>query len=245
MLAREEMIRMHAQTVAVVGASSGIGLAVARWAAARDAAVVMLSRSRERLERAAESVPGSSVRALVMDMLEREVVDSVIGSLGTIDHLVLTAVADELSSRAPVRELTNDQLERSFDKLRGFVNVIRAAVPRLAPRGSITLVTGASAVKPPREGFSVLAAASGALVSFGKALALELSPIRVNVLMSGVVDTAIHAARREQMKEWAEKELLVRRFGAPEDIAQAIGLLLTNPYVTASTLTVDGGFTAL
>jgi len=236
---------MHAQTVAVVGASSGIGLAVARWAAARDAAVVMLSRSRERLERAAESVPGSSVRALVMDMLEREVVDSVIGSLGTIDHLVLTAVADELSSRAPVRELTNDQLERSFDKLRGFVNVIRAAVPRLAPRGSITLVTGASAVKPPREGFSVLAAASGALVSFGKALALELSPIRVNVLMSGVVDTAIHAARREQMKEWAEKELLVRRFGAPEDIAQAIGLLLTNPYVTASTLTVDGGFTAL
>ena len=236
---------MHAQTVAVVGASSGIGLAVARWAAARDAAVVMLSRSRERLERAAESVPGSSVRALVMDMLEREVVDSVIGSLGTIDHLVLTAVADELSSRAPVRELTNDQLERSFDKLRGFVNVIRAAVPRLAPRGSITLVTGASAVKPPREGFSVLAAASGALVSFGKALALELSPIRVNVLMSGVVDTAIHAARREQMKEWAEKELLVRRFGAPEDIAQAIGLLLTNPYVTASTLTLDGGFTAL
>ena len=236
---------MHAQTVAVVGASSGIGLAVARWAAARDAAVVMLSRSRERLERAAESVPGSSVRALVMDMLKREVVDSVIGSLGTIDHLVLTAVADELSSRAPVRELTNDQLERSFDKLRGFVNVIRAAVPRLAPRGSITLVTGASAVKPPREGFSVLAAASGALVSFGKALALELSPIRVNVLMSGVVDTAIHAARREQMKEWAEKELLVRRFGAPEDIAQAIGLLLTNPYVTASTLTVDGGFTAL
>ncbi|MEO8184665.1 MAG: SDR family oxidoreductase [Deltaproteobacteria bacterium] len=239
------MSTLAQQTVAVVGASSGIGLGVARWAAARDASVVMISRSRERLERAAESVLGGSVRALAMDMLEREVVDAVIGSLGAIDHLVLTAVADELSSRAPVRELTNDQVERTFDKLRGFVNVIRAAVPRFAPRGSITLVTGASALKPPREGFSVLAAASGALVSFGKALALELSPIRVNVLMSGVVDTAIHAARREQVKEWAEKELLVRRFGEPEDIAQAIGLLMTNPYVTASTLTVDGGFTAL
>jgi NAD(P)-dependent dehydrogenase (short-subunit alcohol dehydrogenase family) len=158
---------------------------------------------------------------------------------------VLTAVADELGSRAPIRELTNEQVERAFDKLRGFVNVTRAAVPKLSPRGSITLVTGASAVKPPRQGFSVLAAASGSLLSFGRALALELAPIRVNVLMSGVVDTKIHAERREQMKAWAEQELLVQRFGQPEDIAAAIELLMTNPYVTASTLRVDGGFTAL
>jgi NAD(P)-dependent dehydrogenase (short-subunit alcohol dehydrogenase family) len=105
-------------------------------------------------------------------------------------------------------------------------------------------VTGASAVKPPREGFSVLAAASGSLISFGKALALELAPIRVNVLMSGVVDTKIHAERREQMKAWAEKDLPAQRFGQPEDVAAAIELLLTNPYVTASTLVIDGGFTA-
>jgi NAD(P)-dependent dehydrogenase (short-subunit alcohol dehydrogenase family) len=100
-------------------------------------------------------------------------------------------------------------------------------------------------VKPARQGFAVLAAASGSLISFGQALALELAPIRVNVLMSGVVDTKIHAERRAQMKAWAEQELPVQRFGQPEDIAAAIELLMTNPYVTASTLRVDGGFTAI
>ncbi|KYG09337.1 hypothetical protein BE21_01630 [Sorangium cellulosum] len=82
-------------------------------------------------------------------------------------------------------------------------------------------------------------------LSFGKALSLELAPIRVNVLMSGVVDTAIHAGRREQMKAWAEKDLLVRRFGQPEDIAHASEFLMTNPYMTGHTLTVDGGFVAI
>jgi NAD(P)-dependent dehydrogenase (short-subunit alcohol dehydrogenase family) len=248
------MSALSQQTVAVVGASSGIGLGVARLAASRGASVVMLSRSRERLEQAAQTVTGGSgtggtpmagtLRALPMDMLDRAAVDAVIGSLGSLDHLVLTAVADELGSRAPISGLSSEQVERSFDKLRGFVNVTRAAVAKLASHGSITIVTGASAVKPPREGFSVLAAASGSLISFGKALALELAPIRVNVLMAGVVDTKIHAERREQMKAWAEKELLVQRFGQPEDIALGIEFLMTNPYVTASTLAIDGGFTA-
>jgi hypothetical protein len=71
---------------------------------------------------------------------------------------------------------------------------------QLASAWRDSLVTGASAVKPAREGFSVLAAASGSLISFGKALALELSPVRVNVLLSGVVDTPIHSERRAQMR---------------------------------------------
>ncbi|WP_438039667.1 SDR family oxidoreductase [Sorangium sp. So ce128] len=242
------MSELSSQTVAVVGASSGIGLATARAAAARGARVILLSRSQARLDEAAASVTGGTTRAVAMDMLDAAAVDramAVIASIGGIDHLVLTAVADELASRAPIRALTAEQVERSFDKLRGFVNVLRAAAPLLRERGSVTLVAGASAERPPREGFSVLAAASGSILSFGKALALELAPIRVNVLMAGVVDTAIHAGRREQMKAWAEKDLPVRRFGQPEDIAHAIEFLMTNPYMTGHTLTVDGGFVAI
>jgi NAD(P)-dependent dehydrogenase (short-subunit alcohol dehydrogenase family) len=204
----------------------------------------MLSRTQAKLDAAAQTLPGTP-RAIAMDMLDAGAVDRVIGGLARIDHLVLTAVADELASRAPIGSLTNEQLERSVDKLRGFVNVIRAATPRLAQRGSVTILTGASAVKPPREGFSVLAAASGSLISFGKALALELAPIRVNVVMAGVVDTAIHAERRAEMKTWAERDLLVKRFGQAEDIAGAIQFLMTNPYMTAATLTIDGGFVAI
>jgi 3-oxoacyl-[acyl-carrier protein] reductase len=60
-----------------------------------------------------------------------------------------------------------------------------------------------------------------------------------------VVDTAIHAANREGVKAWAEQELPVKRFGDPDDIARAIEMLIDNPYITASTLTIDGGLTAL
>jgi NAD(P)-dependent dehydrogenase (short-subunit alcohol dehydrogenase family) len=238
------MSALGERKVVIVGGSSGIGLATARLCAARGARVAILSRSKSRLDDAARTIDGA-VTVAPMDMRDRAVVDAVFESLGAIDHLVLTAVADELASRAHVRDLTVEQVERTFDKLRGFVNVTRAAVAGLSKDGSVTIVTGASAERPPREGFSVLAAASGSLISFGKALALELAPIRVNVLMSGVVDTPIHAGAREVMKAWAERDLLVHRFGQPEDIAHAIEFLMTNPYVTAQTVTVDGGFVAI
>jgi NAD(P)-dependent dehydrogenase (short-subunit alcohol dehydrogenase family) len=229
------------QTVVIVGASSGIGLAAGRACASQGARVVLSSRSQAKLEEAAKSV--QDARALPMDMLDRGAVDRVIGGLDTIDHLVLTAVADELSQRAHISALTKDQVERSFDKLRGFVNVVRAAVPKLRERGTITLLSGASAVWPPRDGFSVLAAAGGSIVSFGRALALELAPIRVNVVMPGVVDTPIHTGRRDEVKAWAESaDLPARYFGQPEDIAHAIVFVMTNPYMTGHTLNVDGGF---
>jgi NAD(P)-dependent dehydrogenase (short-subunit alcohol dehydrogenase family) len=81
-----------------------------------------------------------SKRALAMDMLDAAAVDRAIASIDAIDHVVLTAVADELASAAPIRSLTGEQVERTFDKLRGFVNVTRAAVPRMRAGGSITLL---------------------------------------------------------------------------------------------------------
>lgn len=239
------------QTVLVVGASSGIGLSTARRAALAGAHVVMASRSRAKLEDAAQGLEAErsragvrtgSLRAWTIDMLDRAAVGERLHPLESVDHVVLTAVADELASRAPVTELTTEQIERTFDKLRGFVNVIRVVVPRLRERGSITLVTGVSAVRPPRDGFSVLAAASGSITSLGKALALELAPRRVNVIMAGVVDTPIHAGHRHETKTWAERALPAQRFGEPDDLAHAIEFAMTNPYLTASTLTVDGGF---
>lgn len=129
--------------VAVVGASSGIGLAAARLAAGRGAEVFLLSRSQAKLDEAAETVPGRW-RALAMGILDPAAVGRAFGSIGGVDHLVLTAVSGELASRAPVRELTGEPLERTFDKLRGFVNVLRAA--RLREGGSMTVDGGFVAV---------------------------------------------------------------------------------------------------
>jgi NAD(P)-dependent dehydrogenase (short-subunit alcohol dehydrogenase family) len=201
----------------------------------------MLSRSQAKLEEAAKAV-GGMAHAIAMNMLDQAAVDRTIASIGAIDHLVLTAAGDELAWRGRITDLTTEQVERSLDKLRGYVNVTRAAAPLMRERGSITLLSGTSAARPP-EGFSVLAAVNASVVSFGKALALELAPIRVNVVMPDVVDTPRHADNREMIRVRAASSP-GRHLGQPEDIAHAIVFLMTNPYMTGHTLIIDGGLVA-
>ncbi|RUV25884.1 MAG: SDR family oxidoreductase [Mesorhizobium sp.] len=125
--------------------------------------------------------------------------------------------------------------------MRGYFTVVQAASHRLSPTGSIVMMCGAAAVRPPAMGFSLLAAEGASIPGFGKALARELSPVRVTVVMAGLVDTPINSARREQSAKWAETSLPARRFGQPEDLADAIIFAMRNPYTTGGILVVDGG----
>jgi NAD(P)-dependent dehydrogenase (short-subunit alcohol dehydrogenase family) len=236
---------MSGQTVAIVGGSSGIGLAIAEGAAARGARVLLLSRSEDKLRAAAEKI-GERATYAVLDMLDAEQAAQTLGSLERIDHLAMTAVANENRNRGRVTELTTEQVERSLDKLRGFANVSRAAIPRMAERGSITLTSGASAIKPPREGMAILAAVNASVTAFAHALALECSPIRVNAVTPGVVDTDVwDAEARKRIGEWARSpDLPAQHFGQPADIAEAFVFLMCNPYMTGHDLVVDGGLVA-
>src|SRR5262249_23751017 len=138
----------------------------------------------------------------------------------------------------------DEQVERSLDKLRGYVGVSRAAAPRLRPSGSIVLLSGAGALKPP-TGTALPAAVNGAILSLGTALAIELAPLRVNVVVPGPVAPPLHGERRASLEAWARSPaLLVRRLGRPEEIARAIAFLMTSPYLTGQALVVDGGYTA-
>jgi len=232
--------------IAIVGASSGIGLATARKSAAAGARVMMVSRSERKLEAAASRIAGSvDIRAV--DMLDERAVTGLFANAETIDHLVLTAVADENRRRGRPTELTVDQMERSFDKFRGFFLVSRAAIPKMPGTGTITFLSGASALKPPREAMSVLASVNAAIIAFAHALALEAAPIRVNVVTPGVVDTSVwDETQRERIKAWAESAALpAGRFGQGEDIADAILFLIENPYMTGHNLVIDGGLTAV
>jgi NAD(P)-dependent dehydrogenase (short-subunit alcohol dehydrogenase family) len=239
------MASLVGTTILIVGASSGIGLAIARQTAALGAHLVMISRSAEKLEAAAKVVDGSREMHAV-DMLDEAAVAGLLSGIDTIDHLLLTAVANENKRRGRLSDLTVDQMERSFDKFRGYFLVARAAGQKIAMKGSITFISGASALKPPREGMSVLAAVNAAIITFAKALALELAPVRVNVVTPGVVDTGVRdGEQRLRTKAWAESaDLPAQRFGQPDDIAEAILLLMNNPYMTGHNLVIDGGLTA-
>jgi NADP-dependent 3-hydroxy acid dehydrogenase YdfG len=111
--------RLRAKTILIVGAGSGIGLATARQTATLGAHVIMLSRSTKKLEAAAREVNGSrEMRAL--DMQDEAAIAELLPHIHTIDRLVLTAVADENKRQGRLADLTVDQMERSFDKFRGF-----------------------------------------------------------------------------------------------------------------------------
>ncbi len=233
------------QRVMVVGGSSGIGLATVRAAAREGADVIMVSRSAEKLDAAKRGIAGR-VSSLAVDMLDRTAVQSLLDEVEFIDHLVLTAVANEGKLIHRVVEISDEDFERSLDKFRGFFHFVRAAAPKIRRGGSITITSGDSALKPPRQGMSVLAGVNAAVAAFSKALSLELAPVRVNAVSPGVVDTAVHSsADREKIKAWAESsQLPAQRFGQPEDIAHAMIFLMTNPYVTGHLLVVDGGLVA-
>jgi NADP-dependent 3-hydroxy acid dehydrogenase YdfG len=137
------------QTVVVLGGSSGIGLAVAQAAAAQDAQVILLSRSLPKLQAASKTIAGDA-RSIALDMLDNAAVGRAVASIGPIDHLVLTAIDREYALFGDLQAITSEQVECSFDKLRGFINVTRAAKSKLSNRASITMLSGAGAVKPPK-----------------------------------------------------------------------------------------------
>jgi NAD(P)-dependent dehydrogenase (short-subunit alcohol dehydrogenase family) len=89
---------------------------------------------------------------------------------------------------------------------------------------------------------SVMNAVQAGVIQLGPSLAVEMAPIRVNVIAPGVVLTnAWSEAERTNLARWMQESLPAQHAGTAEDLAQAAVSLLTNRYITGAVLTVDGG----
>ena len=233
------------QTVVIIGASSGIGAAVAVRANRLGAHVVLASRSLASLHAVQQSLPYPDSSTVVeLDYLNRTMVHDRLASIKQVDHLVIPAVADENKKRGRFVELTEETMRSSFDKFWGQVNVVQALAPRMRAGGSVSLFSSIAALKPPgpQTGLSVMNSVQSAVLTLGQSLALELAPVRVNVMLPGVVLTNVWTAEQnETNRGWAESSLPARHAGTADDIAHAVEFLMTNPYVTGSTQVVDGG----
>ena len=236
---------LEGRTVLVVGASSGIGAATARLASTLGARVLLASRRTEALEavRAALARPDDAA-AIAMDYLDPASIEAGLADASTIDHVLVSAVADENRKRGAFAELPEATMRASFDKFWGQVNVLRAALPRMSERGSATLLSSIAALSPtgPTSGLSIMNGVQAAIIQTGRSLALELAPRRVNVIAPGVVLTNVWSPEeRERLAAWIERDLPARRTGEPEHVAHAAVALMMNPYVTGAVLTLDGG----
>jgi NAD(P)-dependent dehydrogenase (short-subunit alcohol dehydrogenase family) len=217
---------LDGQRVAILGGSSGIGLATAT--AARDAGADVTIVSRK-----PQSQPGITTRAA--DLTDPGAVADVLAAIGEVDHLVYTA--GEPLALMTIADLDRDRA-RDFFGLRyfGVLDAVKAATVT----SSITLTTGIAKDRP-GPGWAVAASICGAVEALTRALAVELAPIRVNAVSPGVVRSPLWGPDAEQMYDDVAKTLPLQRVGEVEEIAHAYLYLMTQPWATGTILTVDGG----
>ncbi|MBV7395749.1 SDR family oxidoreductase [Mameliella sediminis] len=224
--------------ILVVGGTKGIGLATVRAAQASGAQVTATGRSAASLAALPEGVAGA-----VLDFTKPASVADLADGIGALDHLVLTASSDV--AWGPLAETGEDALRAAFEaKFWGYWRLIRALAPKLSQNGSITLVTGAAA-RAAMPGTSGLAAVNGALEALSKVLAVELAPLRINTVSPGMTATEAYAGLPDEAREGMFKataaHLPLGRIGHPQDLAEAIVMVMANSFLTGATLDVDGG----
>jgi NAD(P)-dependent dehydrogenase (short-subunit alcohol dehydrogenase family) len=232
---------MNGQTVVVLGGSAGIGLETARLARAQGAEVILAARNPQRLERAAQEIGAQATAAFDaadLDALERFVADLP----GPVDHILSTAGRPYY---APLAEIDLEPAKRSFDDhLWLAVRLAQLAPGRVRPGGSLLFLSGTGG-RSTGPGLSIIRAATAALPALVANLAVEVAPIRVNLIAPGFVDTPLSAellgdgldARRQQLRD----TLPIGRVVGPQDVAALAVHLMTNTALTGATYDIDGG----
>lgn len=225
--------------VLVMGGSSGIGLATAQAAARAGAEVTLVARDPAKLTVAAATLAQGGAMA-TLDLRDPAAVDTFFISRPPWNHVVVSA---SQTPTGPVRGLDlAGAYEAMQSKFWGAYHVGRAC--RIVPGGSLTLLSGVFSVRPNKNAV-LQGAINAALEGLARGLALELAPVRVNVVSPSVTDTPLWSKlasedRQDKFKDFATR-IPTGRIAWPEDIAHAILFLATNPFATGSTLLIDGG----
>jgi NAD(P)-dependent dehydrogenase (short-subunit alcohol dehydrogenase family) len=228
------------QTVLVIGGSSGIGLETARLARAKGADLILTARDPDRLHRVGLEL-GASIAAF--DATDFDRLERFFNALaGLVDHVLVTGPGPHY---APLAAFDLDAARRDIEaQLSLPVQVAQHAASKVRPGGTLLFMgtTGGRRLAPGR---SLILALTAALPALTRNLALELAPVRVNLLAAGFVDTPLSAAllgdqldaRRQQLRT----TLPIRRVVGPADVAALAVHLMTNTAVTGATFDIDGG----
>ncbi len=233
--------QLTGQTVLVIGGSSGIGLETARRARAEGAEVVITGRNAQRLATAGADVGARAAAAF--DATDPDALDRFFRGLpGPVDHVMVTAGG---SYYAPLADIDFSEGRRAMDEHVWLtLRVGQHAATSVRAGGSLTFVTG-NVARRPGVGMAIAGIVSAAAPSLTANLALELAPIRVNLLATGFVDTPLSASllgdeldkRREQLRA----KLPIGRVVEPADLAALAVHLMVNTAITGSTYDIDGG----
>jgi NAD(P)-dependent dehydrogenase (short-subunit alcohol dehydrogenase family) len=235
------MTGLLGQTVLVIGGSAGIGLETARRTRVAGADVILTARNPERLRAVGQELGAAGTAAF--DATDFVRLRRFFDELPTpIDHVLVTGPGPYY---APLAEFDLIGARRDVEAhLLLPIEVARNAIGKVRAGGTL-LFMGGTGGRRPAPGLSIISALTAAQPAMTRNLALELAPIRVNLIAAGFVDTPLSAAilgdqldaRREQLRS----TLPVGRVIGPADIAALAVHLMTNTAVTGATFDIDGG----
>ena len=231
------------QRVLVFGGGSGVGRATAAAFAARGARVAISGRTAHKLEAAAAGM-GGTVTIHPADAGDEAAVEGVLGAVGEIDHLVITAGQTDRGGPFTTN-ITQKSFRATFEgKFWPQMVAAHVGARHVRPGGSITLFSGAASRRA-LPGMVNVAAVNGAIDAVVGPLALELAPTRVNAVAPGMLDTPYYEGMpddaRRALFEGMGTMLPAGRVGTADDIAAAVLFLAGSGYVTGIVLEVDGG----
>jgi NAD(P)-dependent dehydrogenase (short-subunit alcohol dehydrogenase family) len=233
---------LKGKKIILLGASSGIGLATAKKAAAEGADIVIVSGNRKRIDQALKDLPAGS-EGHAVDLSKEEKIRDFFSSAGRFDHLVYSA--GENLALLPIAQTDIRQAQTFFTiRFWGAFAAVKYAAPLINEGGSIGLTSGTAGARP-GSGWSVASAICSAMEGFVRAMAVELSPIRVNCVVPGVIMTPLWDGMgpevRDGIFEQVGKSSLVKRVGVPEDVAEGFIYLMKQRNGTGQSLLIDGG----
>ncbi|HVM93178.1 MAG TPA: SDR family oxidoreductase [Terriglobales bacterium] len=229
------------QTVVVIGGSAGIGFETARRAREEGAKVILTSRDPERLRRAANELQAASSSAF--DATDSASLEQFFRDLpNPIDHIMVTAGRPHY---APLLEMDLKQVRAEIEEhLMLAILVARNAVHKVRPGGAVLFVGGTGSRRP-GLGLGLVSTMTAALPALVANLALELAPVRVNLIAAGFVNTGLSAellgGEIENRRNQLRSTLPIRRVVEPADVAALAIHLMTNTALTGATYDIDGG----
>ncbi len=228
-------MRFSGKTILVTGSASGLGLAIAKAAAAEGARIIALDR-----------VPSPFPDSQVCDIADESQVKAALSGLGRIDAVVNSA---GIARRAKVDETPMADFDAVMAvNVRGAFLVCKYALPLMRPHGGAILHLSSGVATTGTRNRAAYTASKGAILSLTRNMALDYAAdkIRVNCLCPGFVNTALLSTMSPERRAKLAALHPLGRMGEPEDLVPMALLLISDQsqWITGQAIAVDGGFNA-
>jgi NAD(P)-dependent dehydrogenase (short-subunit alcohol dehydrogenase family) len=249
--------KLQGSRVLIIGGTSGIGFGVARACLENGADLVLSSSNPSKIESKIQSLrdtyPSLTKQTIIShacDLSDPQTLESNIVTLlssatnngeNKLNHIVSTA-GNSLKF-LPISDATvQDILAAGTVRVIASMMLAKHAPKHMVPgsESSMTFTGGMSAQRP-RPNWSIMATWGSSLEGLVRGLAVDLKPMRVNLVNPGAIKTELFAGMNDEVMEGFAKGTLVGKLGRPEDIAEAYVYLLKDGFVTGTSIGSNGG----